>query len=269
MDTMRILLFWALLLNLGHAAETGATLLRSAHAHNDYVHPRPLTDALSHGFQSVEADIFLIDGALPVAHDRDKVSPERTLEKLYLEPLRQRVRQHDGQVYPNTEEPFYLLIDLKSEGEATYRALHQVLTEYQEMITEFREDKILRKAVTVIVSGNRPRELMATLKPRLAGYDGRLSDLDSADPHFVPWISDNWRLHFQWQGQGPVPDADRRKLQEIMKKAHSRGLKVRFWAIPDDAESWALMRDYKVDFINTDRLAELGQFLRDEPDERP
>ena len=40
--------------------------LPAAHAHNDYLHKRPLLDALAQGFCSVEADIFLVDGALLV-----------------------------------------------------------------------------------------------------------------------------------------------------------------------------------------------------------
>ena len=43
--------------------------LAQAHAHNDYEHPRPLLDALDHGFTSVEADVWLVDGELLVAHD--------------------------------------------------------------------------------------------------------------------------------------------------------------------------------------------------------
>ena len=48
-------------------------LLR-AHAHNDYLHSRPLADALAHGFWSIEADVWLTNGALLVAHDLDKTS---------------------------------------------------------------------------------------------------------------------------------------------------------------------------------------------------
>ncbi len=62
--------------------------LRRAHAHNDYEHPRPLLDALSHGFTSVEADIHLVDGQLLVAHDPIDLDPSRTLESLYLAPWR-------------------------------------------------------------------------------------------------------------------------------------------------------------------------------------
>ena len=43
--------------------------LPAAHAHNDYEHARPLLDALDRGFGSIEADIWLVDGALLVAHD--------------------------------------------------------------------------------------------------------------------------------------------------------------------------------------------------------
>ena len=41
--------------------ELGAPLAQ-AHAHNDYEHDRPLLDALEHGFTSVEADVWLVDG---------------------------------------------------------------------------------------------------------------------------------------------------------------------------------------------------------------
>ena len=43
-----------------------------AHAHNDYYHTRPLLDALSHGFCSVEADVFLVDdNPANIGHVRD------------------------------------------------------------------------------------------------------------------------------------------------------------------------------------------------------
>jgi len=64
--------------------------LVNAHAHNDYEHARPLLDALDRGFCSVEADVWLVDGQLLVAHDRGKAKPGRTLQALYLDPLRAR-----------------------------------------------------------------------------------------------------------------------------------------------------------------------------------
>ena len=61
-------------------------------------------DALEQGFCSVEADIHLVNGELLVAHDRDEVKAGRTLEKLYLEPLLERVRKNGGKVYPDGPE---------------------------------------------------------------------------------------------------------------------------------------------------------------------
>lgn len=57
-----------------------------AHAHNDYLHTRPLLDALDHRFGSVESDIFLVGKQLLVAHDPVELDPTRTLESLYLAP---------------------------------------------------------------------------------------------------------------------------------------------------------------------------------------
>ena len=248
-------------LALPSQAEDAKTMLKGAHAHNDYEHPRPLLDALSHGFQSVEADIFLVDGQLLVAHDRDKVSAERTLEKLYLDPLQERVRQNDGHVYPNASDQFFLLIDIKSQGEETYRALHSVLLRYRDMLVETRDDRTLPGAVQVIISGNRPRALLKSLQPRLATYDGRLKDLSDSDARWVPLISDNWRLHFRWRGKGPLPDTETTKLKKLVREAHDKGQRIRFWAIPDNEAAWKVMHEHGVDFINTDRLAELSAFL--------
>jgi hypothetical protein len=43
---------------------TNVKPLSRAHAHNDYEHDRPLYDAFAHGFNSVEADVFLVDDDL-------------------------------------------------------------------------------------------------------------------------------------------------------------------------------------------------------------
>src|SRR5437660_4910717 len=86
--------------------------LRRAHAHNDYEHARPLLDALDHGFCSVEADVHLVDGELLVAHTRFQVKKGRTLQALYLDPLRERAKKNGGRVYPGGPE-FVLLVELK------------------------------------------------------------------------------------------------------------------------------------------------------------
>jgi len=93
--------------------------LPQAHAHNDYEHPNPLLDALEQGFTSVEADVHLVDGELLVAHDADETNLDRTLRKLYLQPLLERVRAHEGRVYPQGPT-ITLLVDFRSAGAETY-----------------------------------------------------------------------------------------------------------------------------------------------------
>src|SRR5215831_11275168 len=89
--------------------------LTNVHAHNDYEHSRPLFDALDHGFCSVEADIWLTPDGLLIGHDKKDLKPGRTLEALYLEPLRDRVKANGGRVY-QSGPAFYLLIDSKTEA---------------------------------------------------------------------------------------------------------------------------------------------------------
>ncbi len=115
----------------------GPRPLWRAHAHNDYEHPRPLLDALDHRFGSVEADIFLVDGALLVAHSADQLDPARTLESLYLAPLAARVRAHHGSVYRGHRQPLQLLVDIKTEGASTYLALDRQLRRYQGLFTTY------------------------------------------------------------------------------------------------------------------------------------
>lgn len=247
-------------------AESPAPLVQ-AHAHNDYEHTRPLLDALDQGFCSVEADIYLVDGALLVAHDRPKVKPERTLQALYLDPLLARVRANGGRVHRGGP-PVTLLIDLKTAGVPTYTRLREVLAGYREMLTVFEPDRTRTNAVTVIVSGDRPWDLLASETNRLAALDGRLPDLarnPPPSPHLVPLVSDSWRPSFQWNGEGDLPAGEKARLDDWVKQAHAQGRRIRFWGAADKESVWRAHRDAGVDMINTDHLAELATFLRREP----
>jgi len=248
------------------SSSTAVVPLAQAHAHNDYRHERPLLDALAHGFTGVEADIFLVEGDLFVAHERHEIISDGTLRNLYLNPLRNRVRKNGGHVYANGPQ-LTLLIDIKSDAAATYNVLDRILAEYRDIFTSLGPDGRSDKAVLAVVSGNRPYELMASQKIRYAGYDGRLADLESDVPaDLIPLISDRWTAHFKWRGEGEIPAGERRKLREIVRKAHEKGRRVRFWATPDKASParealWRELKAAGVDLINTDDLEGLQKFL--------
>lgn len=238
--------------------------LPRAHAHNDYEHARPLLDALSHGFGSVEADIWLVEGRLLVAHDLKNVKPERTLAALYLEPLRERIAAQGGRVSRGGPS-VVLLVDVKSEAVATYAALHAVLVTYADLLTTWRDGRMESKAITVIVSGNRATKEIAAQPVRFAAVDGRSGDLETnPPPALVPLISDNWQKLFQWRWQGAMPASERAKLAAFVERAHAQGRKVRFWNTPDRPDAWRLLSDAGVDVIGTDDLAGLAAFFAGE-----
>ncbi len=238
--------------------------LPTAHSHNDYEQKRPLHDALDQGFCSVEADIWLDPQGLLVAHNRKDLKPERTLEKLYLAPLRERVKANGGKVYRNGPQ-FYLLIDVKTDAKTTYAALDAVLRQYADILSATHDGKFEAKAVTLVLSGNRDADTIAKQAHRFVGMDGRPEDLDSDAPaDRIPWISASWSSLFKWKGDGPMPEAERKKLHDLVEQAHKRGRMVRFWATPEKEALWTELKAAKVDLLNTDKLADLRVFLSKE-----
>jgi hypothetical protein len=254
-------IFCFFLLSLTNPADAPVVPLKNAHAHNDYEHKRPLFDALDHGFCSIEADIFLVKDQLLVGHMVNDLTPARTLQSLYLDPLRERIRANGGRVYASGPTIF-LLIDVKTEAKSTYAAVDKVLAQYADILSVTRKGKWEANAVTAVVSGNRAPQVMAEQEVRFAGYDGRLTDLDvTVSAELMPWISDRWGLHFRWQGEGPMPEAEKAKLLSIVRKTHQHGRLLRFWATPERPAIWRELRAAGVDLINTDKLPELQQFL--------
>jgi Glycerophosphoryl diester phosphodiesterase family len=244
------------------AGERAVVPLPQAHAHNDYRHRRPLLDALDHGFCSVEADIFLVEGKLLVGHDRWELTPQRTFEALYLAPLAERVRANGGRVYADGPQ-VTLLIDIKTNGPSTWPVLHAALSRHAEMLTRVENGRVVEGAVTAVISGNRPFKEVAATSPRYAGIDGRMSDLDSDAPaHLMPLISDHWFHHFKWNGKGPMPEEDREKLLDVVKRVHASGRRLRFWATPDIEPMWRELHAAGLDMINTDDLEGSSRFLR-------
>jgi hypothetical protein len=224
------------------AAVGAAAAAPLAHSHNDYEQPRPLLDALALGFDSVEADVWLVDGGLLVAHEASQVQSGRTLESLYLDPLR---------AHP-PGRPLILLIDVKTEAVATYGVLDAVLEKYPD----------LAGSVRFIISGNRPREVMAAQSHRRAALDGRMEDLVTTAPaDLIPLVSDNWTKFFTWRGEGAFPAAEQTQLRQFVAQVHAQRRLLRFWNTPNNPAVWRVLRAAGVDVIGTDDLAALRRFL--------
>lgn len=244
-----------------------AVPLLAAHAHNDYRHARPLLDALDRGFCNVEADVFLADAELLVGHDKSELRPDRTLEALYLAPLKARADANGGEIFRNGPR-LTLLVDFKSDGPAAYAALAKLLNNYKEIVSGVEGGVWTPRAVDVVISGNRPIETVEQDATRRAAIDGRVPDLQGTTPaELIPMISDNWRNHFTWTGRGPMPPRQQAKLRRLAADAKSQQRRLRFWATPDDPRVWRELRAAGVDLIGTDDLDALRRFLREEMEE--
>lgn len=259
-----------LMVNLASAQDASVPLkskhtivpLAQAHSHNDYYHQRPFWDAYEHGFCSIEVDIYKYGDELLVAHNPLELFQQRKLTELYLEPLQQMVHQNGGRVFANGPDTIQLLIDIKQNGREVFSILKKKLQLYRKMISCVENGVYRSGAVQIVISGDRPRELIENDPDRMMSIDGREGDLESdLAPEVMPLISERWGNHFQWKGEGEMPEAEQRKLQRWVSRAHQAKRRVRFWGTPESPRLWEVLQEAKVDHINTDHLSKLKRFL--------
>lgn len=229
------------------------------HSHNDYLQNQPFYYAHQYGFGSIEADVFLIDGELYVAHEKEEITSDRTLEKLYLAPILEQFQHNNGKVYPDGGGRLQLLIDLKTDGEPTLRALENILKPYR----NYFNLKNNPNAVQIVISGSMPVPDRFHLFDEIFYFDGRSANHYSAlQLERVPIFSAPLSSFTKWDGWGEIPEADYRKVKSFVDSVHRLEKKVRFWGTPDTKPLWQSFLKMGIDYINTDSPAELTAFLR-------
>lgn len=241
----------------------GQVPLSNAHSHNDYDHDRPLLDALASGFTSFEADILLIDGELYVGHDMPKGTNHLpTLKEAYLQPLDSIIKSNGGFVFPGYIEDCYLLVDIKTDAEATYQVLKEQLLPYASWLRGPGSTHASKGYVNAFLSGNRPIQTVVADKTSLVTLDGRPDDLGKGySAEVMPVISQAYYKYSTWRGEGKMPKADRKKIKELVTSTHAEGKRLRLWANPDTPEGWTTLHKLGVDIINTDNLEGLRDYL--------
>lgn len=239
-------------------------VLPNAFAHNDYWHKRPLLDALDNGFTHVEADIYLQKGALIVTHVLHPVfyNRKRTLERLYLQPVQERICANNGHVYSGDNRPLILMVDIKTNATKTYKVLAPLLERYRPILTEYNNGHIIQRQVTVVLTGRKPYGLVKQSN-RLVFMDEDLKkiELDSLVSDISPIASCRYTRMLGWDGTGSMPASEKRRLCSFVQFAHRQGKKVRLWASPEKECVWRELLDCGVDLINTDQLEKLKAFL--------
>lgn len=227
-----------------------------AHSHNDYEQTIPFWQAYDQQFGSIEADVHARNGKLYVAHDSASVRTNRTLEALYIQPIVQKVQDNKGKIYAGSDTPLQLLVDLKTPASQTLPLLVKVLAIYPAVFGP-------GGPVRVVVSGNIPAPDQFSKYPDWLYFDGRPEvSYTVAQLKHVGLISQDLTHYTRWNGKGLIVKTEREKIQAVIQQVHSQGKKVRFWATPDNINSWKTLMNLGVDYINTDHLASIGRFLR-------
>jgi len=222
------------------------------HSHNDYEQKAPFYQAFSAGCQSIEADVFLQNGKLLVAHNKEDLDPKNTLEQLYLEPIISYSKKISA-----IGEPLYLFIDCKTEAIVT-------LTEIVKSVESKRQilELVKNQKLKIIISGNRPSPEHYTDYPDFILFDHQ--DISEAPLNIekVGTISLPFYRYSRWNGKGRLSSYDSLRVSNAIHFAHSVGKKIRFWATPDNPTSWFTLVKMGVDFINTDKPFECNAYLK-------
>ena len=227
----------------------------NVHSHNDYEQKVPFWLAYNEGFGSIEADIFLVEGELIVAHSEKEIPLHRTLTAYYLDPLSACVKKNGGHPFPNPAASLQLLIDIKSDSIRTLDALVKTLGNYPGLTGN--------PAIRFVISGNRPAASLFTRYPSFIWFDGVLSrQYSPAAMEKIALLSDDFKAFSQWNGKGIVPAEEWAALTAAVQKAHDQHKTVRFWDAPDFINAWYQFMHLGVDYINTDSIAALSSFLK-------
>lgn len=223
------------------------------HSHNDYASPLPFYGAYSNEAGVIEADVFLVNNELYVAHTSKEIALHNTLKSLYLDPLSSKLKKLGGKAYPD-DKPLILMIDIKSDADSTLKLIAQQLQLFPEINSN--------KNIKVVISGNRPLSSKWATYPEFIYFDGRLNEnYTSEELSRVEMISEDLKVLTVWNGKGVLTQADLEKIQSTIKKVHDQHKKIRFWATQDNVNTWMTLMNLKVDFIGTDNVAALTEFI--------
>jgi hypothetical protein len=270
--------------------------IRRGHSHNDYFQDQPLDSAIEHGLKSIEVDVFPRNDELLVAHTVFELDSEKRIDNLYVQPILAMLKRSGsatsdpGATESQNQRPFpiarrrksirtmepdshfieflvppdsdslTLLVDFKGDAEKSVLLLHQVLAPLQPFLSSVdKNGKFRRGKVTVLISGNRPKEdqLTHSSGERFLFIDGRQHDIRTrTDTTLVPLVSIPWRsLHLSRAlGRGE------HRMRQLADEAHAQGKLLRIWGAPNREGLWRQMMNSNVDLLSIDDHARFSLF---------
>jgi alkaline phosphatase len=75
-------------------------------------------------------------------------------------------------------------------------------------------------------------------------------------------VSLSFERYSSWNGSDDLPEKDKNLVAHVIDSVHHAGKKIRFWAAPDNENSWRVQMKLGVDLIGTDKINQLSEFLK-------
>lgn len=249
--------FLILALFAGKADAQQALSLNNGHSHNDYKQHIPLLTAYYAESGAIEADVFLKDGQLFVAHELREIDPKLTLTKTYLEPLYGFFIKNNNHPYADARLKLQLVIDIKENYQQVLPQLLKELKPFQQMIRQAGNSD----GIAIVISGDMPAPRDFKNYPDFITFDGRPSTVYTTEElKRVAMISDDLSHYTVWNGKGTPTKTDEAKLKEVINAAHKKNKPFRFWATQDSPNTWVELEKFGVDWIGSDAPQKLHDF---------
>ncbi len=121
-------------------------------------------------------------------------------------------------------------------------------------------------SLQIVISGNTPDPSRWSKYPSFIHFDGRPNITYTQEQlERIAMISDNFTSYSKWNGKGLIPKAELDKLEGVIASVHRQGKKIRFWATPDQVNAWKILLTLEVDFIGTDHVGLLTDYVNKQP----
>ena len=227
------------------------------HSHNDYNRTVPFWEAYSQHCASIEADVFLQDGEILVAHNRKDVTAERSLRKMYIEPIVKTFRENGGRMWKGSDDRLQLVVDLKT-GESLPGVI-ALAEEYPDVFTT-------ENGVKIVITGDEPAPEDFGKWPSWLWFDGDFKDgkLNYTPEQLkrIAMISTDFRKFARnWNGKGRMINSELEAVTKAIETAHEAGKPIRFWDAPEGTTAYFTLHKLGVDFFNTDYPAQCALFF--------
>ncbi|WP_231465280.1 MULTISPECIES: phosphatidylinositol-specific phospholipase C/glycerophosphodiester phosphodiesterase family protein [unclassified Pedobacter] len=254
---MRIILSSLAFIILLSVSTLAQNVKSKGHSHNDYHQNLPLVMAYKAGMNSIEADVFLKDGELYVAHEAKEINILKTLKSLYLSPLAELFKAHNHHAFKDRTKHLQLVIDIKEDHVNVLKKLIIELKEFEKVFNIVRNPE----AIKIVISGDMPQPVDFANWPEYIFFDGRPETSYTQNQlKRVGMISQNIKKYTAWNGTDEPTPADYAKLEKLINDAHNAGKPFRFWATADNRNAWMILERLGVDWINTDKPNELAEY---------